>query len=329
MIFLSLIAVIGLLVWLGNPGWIHQDSWFRGLSHKLQQTPGLAALPALPLALSLIIPLTVLLIIFVVVHQLFGKLYLFAIYVPVLLYSLGRGDLVADVKNYLEFVRKGDNVAATLWLENFRGKPLRGVDSMHDGVIDDWKTLHTKALKAIAYRSFERNFAVIFWFVIIGPFGALLYRLSVLYHQQAEVGSEHARVAGKWLWLLEFPAVRLMGVTWALVGNFDTSPLRHAVTDLESSSARILNECLRGALGAPTRAFEFQKAQVDTPDEREDLEQERKEETEDLIEDLTGDVITTHSEPAYSLALIRSALILHSRSLLFWLCAIAFATLFV
>lgn len=328
MIFLSLIVVVGLLIWLGNPKWIHRDGWFIAYAEKLQKIPGLAALPALPLALALLLPLLLLLLAFVAVHYFLGKLYLFAIYIPVLLYSLGRGDLIEDVKHYVELARRGDNVAATLWLEQFRGKPLRGIDSLHDGVIEDWKTLHTLALKAIAYRSFERNFAVIFWFVIIGPFGALLYRLSVLYHLHAQSGSEHARVAGKWLWLLEFPAVRLMGVTWALVGNFDTSPLRHTLMDIDSSSARILNECLRGALGASTRAFAADTASASEA-AREDLEQERNEESQDVIQDMTGEVITTHSEPAYSLALIRSALTLHSRSLLFWLCAIAFATLFI
>jgi AmpE protein len=328
MIFLSLIAVFGLLIWLGNPTWIQQDRWFHVLAAKLQRIPGIAAVSALPLILALLIPLVVLLILFILISQTAGKLYLFVLYVPVLLYSLGRGDLISDVKQYLEYVRKGDNVAAALWLENFRGKPLRGYDNLHEGNIEDWKTLHTKTLKAVAYRSFERNFAVIFWFVIIGPFGALLYRLSVLYHLASEAGSDHAKVAGKWLWILEFPSVRLMGVTWALVGNFDTSPLRHTLTDLESSSARILNECLRGALGAPTQSFEAQHAEAEAV-ERENSEQEREKESEDLIEDLTGEVITTHSEPAYSLALIRSALTLHSRSLLFWICAIAFATLFI
>jgi AmpE protein len=65
------------------------------------------------------------------------------------------------------------------------------------------------------------------------------------------------------------------------------------------------------------------------PEQKAELQEEMEEETQDIIEDLTGDVITTHSEPAYSFALVKSSLPLYSRSLLFWICAIAFATLVV
>jgi AmpE protein len=64
-------------------------------------------------------------------------------------------------------------------------------------------------------------------------------------------------------------------------------------------------------------------------EEKAEMEEEMAEETQDIIEDLTGDVITTHTEPAYSFALVKSSLPLYSRSLLFWICAIAFATLVV
>lgn len=329
MIFLSLVIVFAILYWLGSASAIQQDGWFRLLVGRLQKIPGIAAVPALSLGLSLLIPLAVLLALFALIYQISGRPHeLIFLYVPVLLYSLGRGNFIAEVKTYIDFVNKGDNVAASLWLESMRGKKAVGKDTETDVEINDWRSLHTSALKVIAYRGFERTFAVIFWFVLVGPFGALLYRLSVLYREFAEEGSNHAQVAAKWLWLLELPAVRLMGVTWAFVGNFETCPLQKTMMDLESSSARVLNECLRGALGATT---EYAVATMATmsAEQKAEYQEEMEEETQDIIEDLTGDVITTHSEPAYSFALVKSSLPLYTRSLLFWVCAIAFATLFI
>lgn len=327
MIFLSLVAVLAIVYWLGSARALHVDGWFRWLTNRLQTAPGMGAVAGVPLALSLLIPLAVLVLVFVVISAAFAQSWvgLFILYSVVLLYSLGRGNIVADVQEYIALATRGDSVAAAQLLDRLRGnsavEPVVGDAS-------DWRALHGEALKIIAYRGFERTFAVLFWFFIAGPFGALLYRLSVLYRDFSAPGSEAAQVASKWLWLLEFPSVRLMGVTWALVGNFEACPLRKNLLDVQSSSEQVLNECLRGALGAPTESSVETMANLSS-EQKAEMQDEMEAETRDVIEDLTGDVITTHSEPAYSFALVKSSVPLYNRSLLFWVCAIAFATLVV
>ncbi|HEY0893818.1 MAG TPA: regulatory signaling modulator protein AmpE, partial [Cellvibrio sp.] len=203
MIFLSLVAVLAIVYWLGSASILHYDGWFKWLISRLQKIPGLSAAPVLPLALALLIPLSVLVLAFLLVHQLAGKQWLFFLYVPVLLYSLGRGNILTDVQEYIALATRGDTVAAAQLLDRLStGGPAADVS--------DWRGLHTEALKVFAYRGFERMFAVLFWFFIAGPFGALLYRLSVLYRDFSEDGSDAATTAGKWLWLLELPSVRLM-----------------------------------------------------------------------------------------------------------------------
>jgi len=321
MIFLSLVVVLAIVYWLGSASLLHNDGWFKWLINRVQKLPGLTAAPVLPLILALLIPLVVLVLLFLFIHQFAGKQWLFFLYVPVLLYSLGRGNILTDAQEYIALATRGDNVAAAQLLDR-----LRATDVVED--VSDWHGLHTEALKVFAYRGFERMFAVLFWFFIAGPFGALLYRLSVLYRDFSEAGTEALAIANKWLWLLELPAVRLMGVTWAFVGNFDTCPLRKNLLDMRSPSDYVLNECLRGALGAVTEDSTAAMAEM-APVEKTEMQEEMDEESQDIIEDLTGDVITTHSEPAYSFALVKSSLPLYSRSLLFWICAIAFATLVV
>ncbi len=323
MIFLSLVAVLAIVYWLGSASIIHYDGWFKWLINRLQKIPGFSASAVPPMLVALLIPLVVLVFIFVLIHHFAGKQWLFFLYVPVLLYSLGRGNILADAQEYISLATRGDNVAAVQLLDR-----LRGAVPVDNATTADWRSLHAEALKVIAYRGFERTFAVLFWFFIAGPFGALLYRLSVLYRDFSEGDSAAQALSNKWLWLLELPSVRLMGITWALVGNFETCPLRKNVLDVHSPSDYVLNECLRGALGAPTDCSDAAMAQMDA-DEKAERQEELEEETQDIIEDLTGDVITTHTEPAYSFALVKSSLPLYSRSLLFWVCVIAFATLIV
>lgn len=320
MIFLSLIVALGILYWFGSIHFLHRDNWFHLLAARVQQIPGLASNPVASMALSLFLPFFLLAILVVAIVKLFGYEFLFFINVPILLYCIGRSDFVAEVQAYIDIVQRGDTVAAARWVDDMRGNADQDAESAD---VSDWRGLHTEALKVIAYRGFERTFAVLFWFLIAGALGALLYRLSVLYRDLSESNSAQTQIASRWLWLLELPSVRLMGVTWAFVGNFDTTPLRESVLDMEKSSMDILNLCLRGALGAKLESSILQPASVS------ENESPLSENSADVIEDLTGAVITTQIEPAYSFALVKSSMPLHTRSLLFWVCAIAFATLFI
>jgi AmpE protein len=323
MTFLSLILALGIVYWLGTAQFMHWDGWYRGLVLRLQRIPGVVANPIAGISLSLFIPCFALALIIIFVVQVFNSGWLILINLPVLLYCIGRSDFVAEVQTYIDIVQRGDTVAASRWVDEMRGNAARDPERAE---VSDWKGLHTEALKVIAYRGFERTFAVLFWFFIAGALGALLYRLSVLYREINETDSQQAQLASRWLWLLELPSVRLMGVTWALVGNFDTTPLRENMLDMDKSSMEILNACLRGALGANADASINQKASK--PSENTNPEA-LSEDSVDVIEDLTGAVITTQIEPAYSFALVKSSMPLYTRSLLFWVCAVAFATLFI
>lgn len=349
MIFLSLIAVLGIIYWSQNSATILQrDGWYIWLLNRVRALPAASSFPLLPMIISLVLPTLVIIIAIWAIIYFLSANFLFFLYVPVLLYALGRGDFLAEVKNYIAIVNRGDSVAASKWIDDLCGHVA---DDMASSVVGDWKSLHAQALKVISYRGFERTFAVLFWFVIAGAVGALLYRLSVIYREQTALRSNESILADKWLWLIEFPAVRLMGLTWAFVGNFNSAPLRDSLLDTENSSMTILNNSLRSALGAPTHLYERSEIIIDVPtaadvettievvstveviaDSEEDIveaEQEAEENAQEIIEDLVGITLNPQLEPAYSFALVKSSVPLYSRSLLFWVGAIAFATLFI
>lgn len=74
--------------------------------------------------------------------------------------------------------------------------------------------------------SHRQMFAVIFWFVLLGPAGAVLYRLaSVLQHkwgerEDAEFG-EFGRFAARFFELYDWLPVRLTALCFAVVGDFE------------------------------------------------------------------------------------------------------------
>ncbi len=72
-------------------------------------------------------------------------------------------------------------------------------------------------LEYAAYRGFERMFAVLFWFFLLGPLGAFGYRLMFMFSQR--YGGEAAN-GRYWLWVVEWPVARVLGFSFAVTGNF-------------------------------------------------------------------------------------------------------------
>lgn len=70
---------------------------------------------------------------------------------------------------------------------------------------------------SLARAGLRRWFGVFFWFLLLGPLGAVLYRLSVLATSQARVPAG----ARAWLTLLEWPVAQLLAFSMALAANFD------------------------------------------------------------------------------------------------------------
>ena len=157
----------------------------------------------------------------------------------VLLYSMGREEFAPETTAYTLACNDGAWEVALVKAQR-QGADVQGVQS------GDWPMLHQRMLEATAYQGFERLFAVIFWFLLFGPAGALLYRLSFLYSnaEPTNTGAKH------WLWALEWVPVRLLGVSFAITGNFVgciNHWKRHAISTT-SSSASVLRETVLGAL---------------------------------------------------------------------------------
>jgi cobalamin biosynthesis protein CobD/CbiB len=70
--------------------------------------------------------------------------------------------------------------------------------------------------------AYRHVFAVLFWFAVLGPAGALLYRLShLLAERWRQKGhDEFARFPQQWLAIMDWLPVRVTAIAFAVVGNF-------------------------------------------------------------------------------------------------------------
>ncbi|CTP90476.1 hypothetical protein [Xanthomonas graminis] len=130
--------------------------------------------------------------------------------VLVLAFSWGPRDLDTDVEAVIEADDVATRRVAVAHL-HADGGPLRQDPA---GLVE-----------AVAVSALRRWFAVLFWFLLLGPFGALGYRLLAL----AAVGPYAPRLplatalgARTALAAMEWPVVQLMTFSLALVGNFET-----------------------------------------------------------------------------------------------------------
>lgn len=212
MIFLSmLVAILWLRVlrWNGGAEYL-LDSWQRLLARHL--SGGLLLLVAVLLPVMLLV---------LCLWQLAVNLPPVAgllIGIPVLLLSLGKADLPEVIDHYGEAARRGDNIAAREWVDTRGAVPLQGETATDNS---GWDELHQQALDVIGYTALRRYFAVLFWFLLAGPAGALFYRLLTGYcciTPAARLAHPLAARLGSWL---EWPVSRVLALSWALVGQFD------------------------------------------------------------------------------------------------------------
>ncbi len=130
--------------------------------------------------------------------------------IAVLVYAWGPRDLDVDVEAIIDA----------------HDAPTRRAAIARLGLTGEAAALDGPALvEAVFANALRRWFGVLFWFLLLGPVGALLYRLSSLAvdGESATELPEQTRAGARALvTALDWPVAQLMTLAMALVGNFDT-----------------------------------------------------------------------------------------------------------
>ncbi len=211
-ILLAVLIVLACAYALPDLARLRNYSWLRGLltwsigpTHDQARTRVAASL------LPLLVFVACVLIQHVLAHVLFG-LPAFVFGVVVLFYCWGPRDLDADVEAVLKAPDNPSREAAAQWL-----RP--------DPVVARLPFEAAALVRATFASALSRWFGVLFWFVVLGPAGALGYRVVQVLARDAELGvsidaAQHAtldRIAN----VLDWAPAHLVALTLALVSEFD------------------------------------------------------------------------------------------------------------
>lgn len=181
--------------------------WLSELG-KLESRPKTASRPWLILALLILLPVVLLQLALTVIGSVaYGWLTL-PIHLLVLIYSLGRGDLIAALGPFRDACRRGDEQAAVHVAERDMAV-----------LADDSRQLLRGVQGFMLWQAYQGFFAVIFWYFVLGPVAALAYRLLALAAEHGKTPAVAERAA-QLRHAFDWVPVRLLAASFALVGNF-------------------------------------------------------------------------------------------------------------
>ncbi|HFD80090.1 MAG TPA: regulatory signaling modulator protein AmpE [Gammaproteobacteria bacterium] len=163
-------------------------------------------------------------------------------YIVVFVYCLGPRDLAVDVDAFCDVCDSADGEL----------RKRAAAKLLHGGELpEDEEECLRRVTEAVLEDASDRLFAVLLWFVLLGPLGAVMYRsTAVLYRHDGARGA----VAGLYSLLVWLPA-RLLALSYALSGHFDAAmegwreAHQHHPQGVDGS-ARVLALTGRGALGS-------------------------------------------------------------------------------
>ena len=231
----------------------------RLIDSGFQQANRLANWPALiPIILiTILLVLPVLGVVVALGDSLLGFPYLL-LGIVVLFFSLGPQDIGEDVDEYCRAIEDGDNERI--------GETARAI--IESDVPEDTLERIHRVEEAVCVQANNRLFAVVFWFVLLGPLGAWTYRVTDLVRRRAvfaaarddQADGTFARLRDSAVvlhgWLAWIPA-RLTAIGYAAAGNFDTAlGAWRAPTEEKSDSPSEYSEHLLARVGVAALALQ-------------------------------------------------------------------------
>jgi AmpE protein len=239
--FLVLLLVLLLETFSSWRSRIQQDRFWLRLLARAEGRPRLAASPWLSLVLLVFLPALLLGLLLVGLHPLaYGWLAL-PVHLLVLIYSLGRGDVQVSLGPFRDAWRRGDIEAAYLVAERDLALEVEGGDALLEQVQG-----------YLLWQAYQGLFAVIFWYVLLGPVAALAYRLLALTDEHAHVEPLRER-AVRLRHVFDWLPARLLAASFGLVGNFIavSRVLLHELLSRDVTAAKLVGDAGRAASAVP------------------------------------------------------------------------------
>jgi len=237
MSFLAMIIALVLLQVWGAASRVHHDDWMQRFQSRAQ---GLGMSPAVGLLFSVGIPvLAASLVLGLLESLLFGLLWIGAT-VLILLYCFGRGDFQALLLRFRTYCQNENYESAYLDAQS-----ELAYDPGEEGPASPGD-FQLQIQRCVLYEGYQRWFAVLLYFVVLGPEGALAYRLL---HLCLAGFTEDA--AKRMMFYADWIPVRLLAATFALAGDFirGSDALLASFKDTDETAGEVLLATAKAALG--------------------------------------------------------------------------------
>lgn len=142
-----------------------------------------------------------------------GHLGEFLLAIAVLIYTFGPRDLDIDVRAIIGPEHGSDKEDQQSAFETLLG----GKAPVEDAACGD------AAIDAVFSEALKRWFGIIFWFAVLGIYGALLYRLSnILLKPKFELPEEVKELIDRLSRILDWPVAQMMTLSLAIATDFDS-----------------------------------------------------------------------------------------------------------
>lgn len=187
---------------------VQRDGGWLGELNRLEASPRWGNRPWLVLVAMVLLPVAALALLLWVLDPVAYGLLALPVHLLVVIYSLGRGDLLAALGPFRDAWRREDLQAAA-----HVAKRDLNIDA------DGGQQLLERVQRHLLWQAYQSFFAVIFWYFLLGPVAALSYRLLALaaeHSQNPGVTERAAQLRHAFDWV----PVRLLAASFALVGNF-------------------------------------------------------------------------------------------------------------
>lgn len=195
---------------LRRTGWVR--NWTAAVARHSDRLPGFDG--AAGVVAVLLPPLAAVALLQVLLAGLYYGLAVFIFSVLVLVWAWGPRDLDDDVQAYLAARESGDTA-----------DQRRAAQRIVPGELPAESQAEAETVVAWIYLgALERWFGVVFWFLVLGPLGAVLYRLTQVLARNmpgSELGESFVEAARRLRRLLDWPVCLLMATGLAIVGHFD------------------------------------------------------------------------------------------------------------
>ena len=228
--FLTFIVATG-LYWFMGPG---------GPLHSIDvQSPFQAQVDAESSSNSLLLwlvgaPTAIFVIVFTILEGLFGGAAMLLVGTAALFFSFGREDYPTLTQRFLARARAGDNEGAAMVVESAGG----------DSEAEDEGDFADVAAVFFSKMALQRWFGPVIYFFLLGPAGAVAYRLAHSTQSTSTPVGESVMRAIEWL-----PS-RLMVLSFAVFGDFDKT-LGHVLDkggSLQPSTDEFFEDAVDAAL---------------------------------------------------------------------------------